>query len=66
MRLQDWHRRAMRANAAHDPEWLDDLAVAEASGFVHEHATERVVSERPDAVDACRRRVQVVIPAPPR
>lgn len=61
VRLGDWHRKAMRANANHDPAWLNDLALAERSGFVHETASpERIVSEKPNAVDACHRRLQFI------
>ena len=65
VRLQDWHRRAMRANAKYDPTWLDDLAASEATGFVHATASaERVVDANPGAVDHCDRRVQIVLPGP--
>jgi hypothetical protein len=60
-RLDDWHRKAMRANAKQDPAWLEDLKYAEASGFVHATASgPRVVEEKPDTVDLCFRKVQVV------
>jgi hypothetical protein len=63
VRLADWHRRAMRDHARSDPAWLEDLAAAEASGFVHYAASaERVVSTEPDAVDDHRRRLQFVSP----
>jgi hypothetical protein len=63
VRLQEWHRRAMRANAKHDPAWLDDLAASEAAGFIHETASsERVVDTKPTAVDQRRVRVQFVSP----
>jgi hypothetical protein len=63
VRLQDWHRRAMRENARSDPAWLEDLAAAEASGFVHFAASaERLVATEPDAVDNHRRRLQFVSP----
>ena len=53
----------MRANAKHDPAWLDDLALAEASGFVHATASDqRVIDEQPNTVDMCDRRVQIVLP----
>jgi hypothetical protein len=51
-RLQPWHRESMKANAQHDPGWLDDLAAAERSGFVHYAASdERVIATDPSAVD---------------
>ena len=57
----------MRANAKHDPTWLDDLAVAEESGFVHVTASpERVVAEKPNTVDVCERRLQFLSPAQSR
>ena len=63
VRLEDWHRRVMRDNARSDPGWLEDLAAAEASGFVHHAASdERLVSSEPDAVDDHRRRLQFVMP----
>lgn len=63
VRLGDWHRKAMRANAKHDPAWLDDLALAEASGFVHATASDqRVIDEKPQTVDMCDRRLQFVSP----
>lgn len=66
VRLDDWHRRNMRASAKHDPAWLTDLAVAEASGFVHATASaERVVDTKPATVDQCFRRVQFVLPLAP-
>ena len=65
VRLADWHRRAMRNHARSDPAWLEDLAAAEASGFVHYAASaERLVSTEPDAVDDHRRRLQFVSPTP--
>jgi hypothetical protein len=61
VRLRDWHKRAMRANAKHDPAWRDDLALAEATGFVHETASaERVVDTDPRAVDECERPLQFI------
>ena len=61
VRLEDWHRKAMRANAKHDPAWHDDLAVAEASGFVHATASDqRIVEEKPNTVDMCERRIKIV------
>ena len=66
LRLQDWHRRTMRDFARSDPGWLEDLAAAEASGFVHYAASaERLVSTEPDAVDNHRRRLQFASPAKP-
>ena len=63
LRMTDWHREVMRSNAHHDPGWLDDLAAAERSGFVHEVASDvRLVDERPETVDLCRRRLQIVLP----
>jgi len=63
VRLADWHRRVMRDHARSDPAWLEDLAAAEASGFVHYAASaEHVVSSEPDAVDNHRRRPQFVAP----
>jgi hypothetical protein len=65
VRLEDWHRRAMANHARSDPAWLEDLAAAEASGFVHYAASaERLVSTEPDAVDDHRRRLQFVSPTP--
>ncbi len=62
-RLSDWHREVMNANAQQDPGWLDDLAAAERSGFVHEVASdERLVDEQPETVDLCQRRLQIVMP----
>lgn len=56
----------MRANAKYDPTWLDDLALAEQTGFVHEKASDtRLVDEKPNAVDSCTRRVQFVLPMKP-
>ena len=67
IRLQNWHRRAMRDNARIDPAWLQDLAAAEASGFVHYAASaERLTTSEPDAVDNHRRRQQFVSPAHPQ
>jgi hypothetical protein len=67
VRLQEWHRRVMRDHARSDPGWLEDLARAEASGFVHHAASsERLVSTEPDAVDDHRRRLQFVSPRHPR
>jgi hypothetical protein len=67
VRLNDWHRRSMRANAKHDPAWLGDLALAEACGFVHATASgQRIVEEKPNTVDKCERRIQFVSPAPGR
>lgn len=64
VRLQDGHRRVMRDHARTDPGWLQDLAAAEASGFVHYAASQqRLVSAEPDAVDHHRRRLQYVSPA---
>lgn len=66
VRLQDWHRRTMRDFARSDPGWLEDLAAAEASGFVHYAASaERLVSTEPDAVDNHRRRQRFASPAKP-
>jgi hypothetical protein len=66
VRLQDWHRRAMRDNAKHDPAWLNDLAAAEASGFIHATASaERIVDAKPKTVDQCYRRLQFVSPQQP-
>lgn len=66
VRLQDWHRRAMRKNAKRDQARLSDLAIAEQSGFVHATAsTERIVTERPDTVDVCQLRLQFISPAQP-
>lgn len=63
VRLQDWHRRAMRANAKYDPGWLTDLAAAEESGFIHVTASsERVIDTKPNTVDPCQRRVQFISP----
>ena len=63
VRLNDWHIKSMRANAKYDRAWLDDLALAQASGFVHATASaERVVEENPDAVDQCQLRLQFVAP----
>lgn len=56
----------MQENAKHDRAWASDLAAAEKSGFVHAIAsTERVVSERPNTVDVCQRRLQFISPTPP-
>ena len=67
VRLQDWHRRVMRDHARSDPGWLEDLATAEASGFVHRTASaERLVATDPDAIDEYRRRLQFVLPRSPR
>jgi hypothetical protein len=50
--------------ARSDPGWLQDLAVAEASGYVHHTASaERLVSVEPRAVDHHRRRLQHAAPA---
>jgi hypothetical protein len=66
VRLQDWHRRTMRDFARSDPAWLQDLAVAEASGFVHYAASaERLASSEPDAVDHHRLRLQHAAPVQP-
>src|SRR5688572_29855742 len=66
VRLQDWHRKALRANAKHDPAWLNELAAAEESGFVHATASaDRIVSEKPYAVDQCQRRLQFISPSLP-
>jgi hypothetical protein len=66
VRLQDRHRRAMRENAKHDPAWLGDLAVAEQSGFIHATASpERIIAEKPNTVDQCRRRVRYISPLQP-
>jgi hypothetical protein len=63
VRLQDWHRRAMRNNAKHDPTWLNDLAAAEHSGFIHATASAgRIVEEKPNTVDQCHRRLQFIRP----
>jgi hypothetical protein len=65
-RLQNWHRQAMNANARHDPGWLDDLAAAEASGFVHCAASdERLVATDPSAVDQVHHWQQLVLPRNP-
>ena len=65
-RLQNRHRRAMRDNARIDPAWLQDLAAAEASGFVHYAASaERLITIDPDVVDTHQRRLQVVTPVHP-
>lgn len=67
VRLQDWHRRAMRANAKYDPAWLNNLATAEESGFVHANAsTEPVIDTKPNTVDHCQRRLQFISPRPDR
>ena len=64
--LQDWHRRAMQANARHDPGWLEDLAAAEASGFVHSTASdERVVATDPAALDEVHHWQHLVLPRNP-
>jgi hypothetical protein len=66
VRLQDWHRQAMRDLARGDAGWLQDLAVAEASGFVHYAASaDRLVSIEPEAVDHHRRRLQFAAPIQP-
>jgi hypothetical protein len=63
VRLQDRHRRIMRDLARRDPGWLQDLATAEASGFVHYAASvDRLVSIEPEAVDHHRRRMQHATP----
>lgn len=65
VRLADWHRRVMRENAKVDAAWLDDLAAAEASGFVHQFASpERVVDTQPSAIDDWVRRIRFYVPAP--
>ena len=67
VRLNDWHRRAMRENAKHDPAWLSDLAAAEEYGFVHETASpDRIVTEKPNTVDQCDRRIQFISPRRPQ
>jgi hypothetical protein len=56
----------MRDFARSDPAWLQDLAVAEAAGFVHYAASaERLVSSEPEAVDHHRRRRQHAAPVRP-
>ncbi len=66
VRLQDRHRKTMRENAKHDPAWIGDLAAAEESGFVHVTASpERIVAEKPNAVDQCQRLLQFVSPPQP-
>ena len=57
----------MRDNAKHDPVWLSDLAAAEESGFVPATASsERIVVQKPNAVDECQRRLQFISPQPDR
>ena len=54
----------MRENAKLDPAWLDDLAAAEKSGFVHATASgDRLVDEKPNSVDPCHRELQFIAPA---
>lgn len=65
VRLGDWHRRVMKSNASQDAAWLDDLKLAEASGFVHETvSSDRLVDDKPTTVDLCRLRLQIILPAP--
>jgi hypothetical protein len=66
VRLNDWHRKAMRDNGKHDPAWLNDLAAAKQSGFVHATASsERIIDEKPNTVDQCHRRLQFISPPQP-